>query len=151
MSGGSDGGSWPLRSLAMHRRRLLWLVPALVATLVVSLSAEVARVWGDLSHGRRYTPAPIADLLARRPHIDEADTHAVLWFVLALGAVSLVRTRRQRTWVLVALWLFGALVEVLQEAFTTRSAEWGDLAGNTVGVLAAAAVVWCRGRRPRPG
>jgi hypothetical protein len=50
-----------------------------------------------------------------------------------------------------ALFLFGAGIELAQEYLTeSRAGEWGDLAANTVGILAgllAAAMVpgnWCR-------
>jgi VanZ family protein len=59
---------------------------------------------------------------------------------------------RQR-WLLlgVALFLFGATIELAQEYLTvSRAGEWGDVAANTAGILAgllAAALVpgnWCR-------
>ena len=71
----------------------------------------------------------------------EADVHVVMWFLVASLGAWAVRTLRQRAGVLAAAWVAGALVEVAQAVFTTRSAEWTDLAGNTVGVLAASALV----------
>ena len=111
------------------------------------MSARIAVWWGDAGQGGSWAPQPLLWLLAHRPQAGEADVHVVMWFTVACAAALAVRSFRNRLVALGLSWLFSALVELAQAAFTTRSAQWGDFMGNTVGVAIAAVVVLVASKR----
>jgi hypothetical protein len=132
-------------------RRFALLTATVVGVSIVSLSARIAVWWGAVGHGGSWAPQPLMWLLAHRPDAGEADVHVVMWFAVACAAAMAVRSVRHRVFALGLVWLFGALVEVAQAAFSTRSAQWGDLVGNTVGVAVAMAVVFVASKRRADG
>lgn len=63
--------------------------------------------------------------------------HASAFAALTLAAVfASPRSRIGRLVLLGAVFCFGALIEVAQSFTPTRSAEWGDLAADAVGMAA---------------
>ncbi|HPW54839.1 MAG: VanZ family protein [Thermoanaerobaculaceae bacterium] len=78
--------------------------------------------------------------------------HGAAYLVLAFAVAQAGRLWGLRAWALLALaWavLHGAGLEVLQQYFPPRAAEWSDLGADAVGALvgAGAAWVWSRVRR----
>lgn len=136
---------------AVMTRRLFVPAMAITATLVASLSARVAVWWGRIGSGRTASPGPIAWLLEHRPDTGEADVHVAMWFTVAVCAWWALRSVRHPAVVLAGVWLLGASIEVAQATFTTRAAEWSDLAGNTLGIAGAAVLCAVVARRaPAP-
>ena len=68
---------------------------------------------------------------------------------LMLGVLGLVAWPRRAGTVLLALLAFGAVVEVLQGLSGSRSAEWGDLLADAIG-LAVVGLVYTQRRRLVP-
>lgn len=125
-----------------HRVATALLVVMLAGIAVVSFSARIAVWWGRVGQGHSSAlPAPVRQLLADRPHVHEADVHAVMWCAIAIVVGLMARTWRARGAAWLAVWAAGGAVELCQAAFTTRSAEWPDVFGNSVGIAVAIAVV----------
>lgn len=96
--------------------------------------------------GLSLTPVPIEPL-----HLGWWDklNHACAFAALTLAAAfALPRWRDQPALIFGALLAFGALIEVAQSFTATRSAEWGDLLADVMGMAAgglAAMLVTRRG------
>ena len=109
---------------------------------VVSFSTRIAVWWGRIGQGHSSAlPQPLRQLLADRPHLGEADVHAAMWCAVAVVVGVMARTWRARGAAWLAVWSAGAAVEVCQAVFTARSAEWGDVVGNSIGIALAVVVV----------
>lgn len=134
------------------RRRVasVVLLLMLAGIAVVSFSARIAVWWGRIGQGHSSVlPAAVCQLLADRPRVGEADVHAAMWCAVAVLVGLMARSWRARGSAWLAVWLAGGAVELCQAAFTTRSAEWGDVAGNTFGIaLAIVLVAAVQLRRP---
>jgi len=92
---------------------------------VVALAAFIA--WSSLS------PQPLVPVETLSDKIG----HALAYFSLALLGSGIASPRRLR-FAMLGCFLLGAALELAQGAFTEyRHAEWGDLAANTAGILAA--------------
>lgn len=97
----------------------LWIVAVAV------LAAFIA--WSSLS------PQPLVPVETLSDKIG----HALAYFSLALLGSGIASPGRLR-FVMLGCFLLGAALELAQGAFTeNRQAEWGDLAANTAGILAA--------------
>lgn len=74
--------------------------------------------------------------------------HGAAFAALAFSAwLGHARSKRRRAWVLVALGVYGALIEVLQSWVPQRQADWLDLLADVVGLalgtaIAAGALWW---------
>ena len=119
------------------------LIVVLDAIVILSMSADVANWWERASrHGQTRLPGPLRRYFNARPYsLDEADVHAVMWFVVATLGLCIVRGWRARVAVAVATICAGGVIELMQAAFTQRSAEWIDVAGDALGVFAAGVLV----------
>ena len=92
---------------------------------VLALAAFIA--WSSLS------PQPLVPVET----LSDKVGHALAYFSLALLGSGIASARRLR-FAMLGCFLFGAALELAQGAFTeNRHAEWGDLAANTAGILAA--------------
>lgn len=92
-------------------------------------------VWGEL------TPTPPDEA----QFVWDKLEHFTAYFGLAAMAMLVLAARgaRARTLALAlaGIWLLGGVLEIVQ-AFVGRDAELGDVAANSIGVLAGAAVAW---------
>ena len=77
---------------------------------------------------------PMPAVIGRVPNGDKIG-HALAFAGLVLWYAQLYPLRRDRWWCVVGAIGFGALIEVLQSFTTYRSAEWLDLAADSVGAL----------------
>ena len=101
------------------KRRWRWIL----AGLVTAVS------WLALS------PAPPDGLDTGWDKLNHASTFAVLTVV---SIFAFARSQRNLWRLLVALLCYGAAIEVAQSFTPTRSAEWGDLLADLIGVAAGA-------------
>jgi len=95
------------------------------------------------------TPAPPVELGVGWDKLN----HVLAFTALALCAALGYRTPRALQLVMLAALLgFGGLIEVLQQYVPNRSAEWGDLRADAIGIGIGALVAACvlRRQRPRP-
>jgi VanZ family protein len=70
--------------------------------------------------------------------------------VFVAGALAVLAANRRTMWPAAAVWAWSVTVEALQTVVTeTRSAQWSDVAANTVGVWLGAAATWWWMRRRR--
>jgi VanZ family protein len=144
---------------ARPMERSVWLRSPLVAKvlawgwtllLVVGLLSPVLPVFSFLPWNRG---------LLEQPSFFDKLIHAFLFLVqtrllarpgalLATGPVA-VRALPARTVVRAALvaMAFGIVTEILQAPIPTRSADWGDLAANLVGIALGAAWAYVAARR----
>jgi VanZ family protein len=61
--------------------------------------------------------------------------HALAFTALAFSAsLGYPRAPHRRIYVLLALFMYGGLIEVLQTFVPGRAGEWGDLVADTVGI-----------------
>jgi VanZ family protein len=94
------------------------------------------------------TPAPAVDLGLGWDKLN----HTLAFAALAWCAVLGYRAPRALQWALLAgLLAFGGLIELLQQFVPNRSAEWGDLLADAIGIgigAACAAVVLQLRREP---
>jgi hypothetical protein len=127
----------------------VWVV-MLAGLTAVMWSDRMSAWWGDQSSGDAAPAVPevlepaVSTVLEARPSTNEADVHVLLWGGLA-AVMMLVfpwPSRRARLVGLAGLFAYSVVVEVLQPVLSSRSAAWGDVAGNAAGVgLVAVAVV----------
>lgn len=142
----------------VERRHVAWQV-ALAATVVVNTvvmwSDGVAAWWaervGGDTAGGSVLPAPLRWLFEARPDLGDAELHALAWALaafLAAMAVGRAWVRRRPGGAAVPVWVWSVAVEALQPVVSTsRTFEWVDVAGNTVGVVAGTLVAaWWHGR-----
>ncbi|MEM7561722.1 MAG: VanZ family protein [Pseudomonadota bacterium] len=67
--------------------------------------------------------------------VNDKASHLLAYAVMS-GWFSLLVDRPVRLiWVLIALFLYGALIEFLQSMTADRYAEWGDVVANSIGIL----------------
>lgn len=118
------------QSFARLRRGVVWATSDpksktlwrwLLAGLVVTVS------WLALS------PAPPDAVDSGWDKLNHASAFAAL---MLTGVFASPRSRLGVWPLLVSLLCFGALIEIAQSFTTTRSAEWGDLAADAVGMAA---------------
>ena len=130
-------------------------VVVVVAITVVSLSSSVTQWWDVQSApGTSSLPDAADQVLQARPDSSDADVHTVLWFAAALALVWAMRPHGWRRLVAAAaaLWVYTGLLEVAQRWVPSRTAQWIDLVGNGLGIVAGLAVgcvaiaVWRRAR-----
>ncbi|OGB07991.1 MAG: hypothetical protein A3E25_01510 [Burkholderiales bacterium RIFCSPHIGHO2_12_FULL_69_20] len=71
--------------------------------------------------------------------------HGAAFAALAFSAwLGFAASARQRGVALLALWLYGGLIEVAQTWLPPRQGDWADLLGDTVGLaLGTALAVGC--------
>lgn len=96
----------------LHWRVLLALLMGLVCALAV-------------------TPAPPPDLHLGWDKLNHTVAFAALGFCAALGWPA---PRWARLAVLAALLAFGGMIELVQHFVPNRSAEWGDLLADAIGI-----------------
>lgn len=127
------------------RRTVKTLVLALVASAVlfVSFSQEAADWWGEKPSSDHGVASVEGVRSTGRRLIGEGIfaggllVHVALWSALTLAVLWMLPASRSRRATLVAassIAAAGLLVEVGQEVFTLRNAEFGDLAGNLLGI-----------------
>jgi hypothetical protein len=125
----------------------------LVLNTTLLLSDQVVGWWRSLigadgEGGNKPLPGPLAFVFDLRPDTGDADAHLVLWFVA--GALAVLAANRPTVWPAAMVWAWSVTVEALQPVVTeTRSAQWSDVAANTVGVWLGAAATWWWMRRHR--
>ena len=129
----------------MPRSIVRWLpfVVVVVAITVVSLSSSVTQWWDVQSApGTSSLPDAADQVLGARPDSSDADVHTVLWFGAALALVWAMRGHgwRRLMAAAAALWVYTGVLEVAQRWVPSRTAQWVDLAGNALGVVAGLAV-----------
>lgn len=139
----------------LTRRGALVTVAVVALNVAVSMSAGVARWWGAFAKADRHgdLPEPVQHYLVWRRALREADTHVAMWLVAGMAVVIAAPRRSARLAGLAGLFVLSGAIEVAQWAFTTRSAQWGDLIGGAIGLALAAlvgevasGVHWLRGR-----
>lgn len=136
---------------AGRRTWLRIMMLLLGANIFLLLSPRVALWWDKETQPDNPSPPAVLRWFFRvRPNTGEADVHVVLWFVAAFAAALTVRSWRSRRLVLLAVWLFSAAIEVVQSFTPHRTAQWGDLLGNAIGVCLAGGAVWLLTRRREP-
>jgi VanZ family protein len=118
-----------------------WLLAAILAiNTFVALSGGVSLWWQQETTSETSSlPGPVQQVLSARPDTSEADVHLLLWFLAGIVAMLAVRTWRSRAIVLAALLAYSALLEAAQSLTANRTAQWSDLAANSLGLMAAAA------------
>lgn len=81
-----------------------------------------------------------------------ADQHGISRNIVAFCALGLATFTLigSRLWLLVALCVFGTLLEVAQRWIPSRSYDWRDIVASIAGVLLAWITVWVLRRFPRP-
>lgn len=127
----------------------VWLV-LVVGLTAVMWSDRMSAWWGDQSSGDvpPAVPAPlepvVSTVLDARPSTNEADVHVLLWGGVAAVMMLVIpwASRRARLVALGGLFAWSVVVEVLQPVLSSRSAAWGDVAGNALGIGLVAAAVW---------
>ncbi len=108
----------------------------------MALSGAVAAWWESETNATTSSlPGPVKAVLNARPDTSEADVHLVLWFLAGIAAMLAVHVWRPRLIMLGALVANSAVLEVAQTLTPDRAAQWTDLAGNVLGIMAAALVV----------
>lgn len=135
---------------------VLW-VTLVVALTAVMWSDRMSTWWGDQSSGDSppAVPAPlqpaVTTVLEARPSTNEADVHVLLWGGVTALMMVLVpwASRRARLGGLAGLFAYSLAVEALQPVMSGRSASWGDVAGNAVGIGVVAVGVVLLGRLRR--
>ncbi len=132
---------------------VLWC--GVVAALTAAMwSDRMSAWWGDQSSGDAppAVPAPlqpaVSTVLDARPSTSEADVHVLLWGGVAVLLMVVLRGAGLRARLLALGGLFGysVLVEALQPVASSRSASWGDVVGNAIGIglVAVAVGLWPR-------
>jgi hypothetical protein len=118
----------------------LTAVVAVAANTWLTLSDAVVR-WlqrGDDAPSEAWLPQWVIALIQSRPDLGDADVHAAMWGIATLLVLLALRDRPRIYFGALGVWLWSVLVEILQPLVTsTRAFQWGDLLGNTVGVLLA--------------
>jgi VanZ family protein len=132
------------RSLVYRRLALLML---LLSLIVLSLPGHWLAALQDWI--RPWWPWPSSGLGPSTLPIDKA-VHALLFAVCGALFVRGWGTLRERWWLLcAALFLYGGLTELLQRYVPGRSASWGDVVADGIGVLVGVglSLVYLRRRR----
>ena len=97
-----------------------WRICGLLLLLAVLMLAMTPEVW---QWGRR----------AGRHLLNDKTAHALTFAFLAIWYTGQYRRGRYLA-VGAGLLLFGAMIEVFQSFVSYRSAEWGDVIANTIGI-----------------
>lgn len=85
-------------------------------------------------------PAPPASLDSGWDKLN----HMLAFTALAFsGCLSYPSSGRRRALILFGLLIFGGLIEVLQLFVPGRSAEWGDLLADVIGIACGALIAAC--------
>jgi hypothetical protein len=116
----------------------LTAILVIAANTWLTLSDAVVR-WlqrGDDTPSEAWLPQWVIDLIQSRPDLGDADIHALMWGTATVLVLLAVRHRPRNYLGAVAVWGWSVIVEILQPVVTsTRAFQWGDLLGNTIGVL----------------
>ncbi len=125
----------------------------------LAASADARHAWRGLLlvlvvvvSGFALTPDPPASASLGWDKLNHTASFAALAFAAWLGFPG---NRAKAALVLAGLLAFGASIEIAQSFIPSRSAEWGDLLADAIGIacgalLAAAAAKWAMPARTRP-
>ena len=139
------------------RLSMPWAAVTVVVLMVNTWATLSDRLVGWLSadaeaSGETWIPAFVLRLIALRPEVGDVDLHVVIWAAAGFAATLAVRRTVPRIAVLGALWSWSLALEWLQPIVSDlRTAQVGDIVGNTIGlVLGACAGLWWQERRVPP-
>lgn len=123
-------------------------------------AATLRRLWAGLLAAQMAVVCALAFMPAPPPAADlgwDKANHLLAFAVMAATAVAAWGREAGRARFVWALLLaLGAFIEAVQSQLPARSAEWGDLAADAVGIAAGLAgsrgwAGWRRARRGRAG
>jgi len=108
---------------------------------------QLSGLWYLLGAGLLVAVAIVSLMPAPDVGVSDKVSHLVTYFILTGWFGLLARHRLELAWTVVALIVYGMIIELLQAQTGYRFAEWGDVIANTAGCFCGAALYFTPLRR----